>query len=255
MRSLPLLILAIWISSLLAGFASEVTFVPGGKPLYPTGAPGWKYKLGTAEASTPVEAWRTNTFVEDGSWNNASTPFGYVTGTPNDPNGFEASLVTTIPTSTVGNYLSVFMRRTFVVTNAVSFSSVTLGMAVDDGCVIWLNGQEVIPRLQCCQAEVNTGVDTTLPAFNADATTTGESAPYTNAVMNTVAGPLREGTNVLCIQLFNANLTSTELVLDASLTGTIDDTVPTLFSQSPVPGTTVLSLSAIQVNFSEDVQG
>src|SRR5687768_11191523 len=95
--------------------ADDVVLIPGGFTNLPAGSPNWRYRLGTNEASSPVEAWRSNAFLEDATWSTGTLPLGYVTGAPNDPNGYEAALITTVPTSTAGNYLSVFLRKTFVV--------------------------------------------------------------------------------------------------------------------------------------------
>ena len=59
--------------------AAEVTLVAPGFNTFPTGATGWRYRLGISEASTPAGAWRTNNFVEDGTWNNGAIPIGYTT--------------------------------------------------------------------------------------------------------------------------------------------------------------------------------
>jgi hypothetical protein len=129
--------------SLLGLQAAEITFVAPGFNTFPTGATGWRYRLGTSEASTPSSAWRTNNFVEDGTWSNGAIPIGYAS-TANDPLGYESKIVTTLPTSTVGNYTAVYLRKTFVVTNRLSISAIQLGLVVDDGAVAWVNGREVM---------------------------------------------------------------------------------------------------------------
>ena len=229
--------------------AAEVTLVAPGFNTFPTGATGWRYRLGISEASTPAGAWRTNNFVEDGTWNNGAIPIGYTTAA-NDPLGYEARIVTTLPTSTVGNYTAVYMRKTFVVTNRLAYSSLNLGVVVDDGVVAWINGREVM-RFQCCTG----GGDPNLPTFDSVSPTANESTPSTNSIINDLTGPLVDGTNVLTIMLYNANLTSSDLVLDTALTGIIDDLPPTVISQSPASNATVRVLNTIQVNFSEDVTG
>ncbi|HTD65261.1 MAG TPA: hypothetical protein VK846_01860, partial [Candidatus Limnocylindria bacterium] len=229
--------------------ASEVTFIPPGttdRVGNPAGSPNWRYRLGTSEASSPIDAWRTNSFVEDGSWSTGALPLGYTTAA-NDPNGYEATLVTAVPAATT----CVYLRRVFLVTNYLSFASLTVNGFADDGVVVWINGREVASRFQCCTA----GADPNAPTFDALATAALESLPFNFVVANDAAGPLVEGTNVLCIQLFNANNTSSDLVLDVSLSATVDDVSPVVSSQAPQGGSTLLSLNAIQVNFSEAVIG
>ena len=232
--------------------AAEITVIaPGGtnRLLNPAGSTGWSYRLGTNEASTPIAAWRTNNFIEDATWTVGGLPLG--NGTANDPNGYEATLVTTVPTATAGQYLSVFVRKTFVITNAAALAAVTVSGYADDGVVVWLNGRELGPRFQCCTG----GTDPNVPTFNAAATTALESLPFSMTAANDFSGPLVEGTNVVCLQIFNANLTSSDMVLDAGLTVTIDDVPPTVVGQSPAAGATVIMLNAVQVNFSEGVTG
>jgi hypothetical protein len=236
-------------------WADDVVLIPGGFTNLPTGSPNWRYRLGTNEASTPVAAWRSNSFLEDATWSTGTLPLGYVTGTPNDPNGYEAVLVTAVPPPSTTSNLSVFVRKTFVVTNRLDYIALKLGVMVDDGMVAWINGQEITPRFQCCQVREYLGANPAIPSFDSGATTTVESAPATNTIANDINGPLVDGTNVLCIQLFNGNLTSSDLVLDAVLIGVTPDTnAPTIFSRVPAPGT-VGSLSQVTVTFSEAVTG
>jgi len=241
---------------LVAGFlawplaAAEVVLVPGGFGVS-GGTTNWRYRLGSNEVSAPITAWRSNSFVENASWGNAALPLGYPSGGSTEP--YEIALVTTVPASSTANYLSVFLRKTFVVTNRASYSAVTLGVRVDDGVVAWLNGQEIM-RFQCCQVSDFAGADTTTPGYNAGATSAAESVPNTNVLVNNLTGPLVDGTNILTIQLFNANLDSSDLVIDAELRATLDETPPIIVARSPAPGT-VSELAAIQVNFSEDVAG
>ena len=81
-----------------------------------TNGASWKYFIGTQEASTPINAWRQIGF-DDGSWQSGFAPIGYPSDPPNDPGGYEGTIRTTLPTSTAGNYLTVFLRKTFTVSN------------------------------------------------------------------------------------------------------------------------------------------
>src|SRR2546421_8250848 len=85
-----------------------------------TNGSSWKYFIGTQEASTPANAWRQLGF-DDTAWQNGITPIGYAVP-PNDPGGYESTIRTTLPTSTDANYLSVFLRKTFVVSNPATFA-------------------------------------------------------------------------------------------------------------------------------------
>src|SRR5438477_8544376 len=86
-----------------------------------TNGSSWKYFIGTQEASTPINAWRQIGF-DDGSWQSGFAPIGYPSDPPNDPGGYEGTIRTTLPTSTAGNYLTVFLRKTFTVSNPADFA-------------------------------------------------------------------------------------------------------------------------------------
>lgn len=90
-----------WRTSLPPGALPEAT-------LLPLASTGWSWRGGETEASNSTSAWRSESFVEDGTWNaNARAPIGYgsVTG---------LSLNTTIA-GMRNNYGSFFARNTFTV--------------------------------------------------------------------------------------------------------------------------------------------
>src|SRR6185503_18280558 len=104
----------------------------------PGGSPNWRYRIGSSEASSPIPAWRTNTFVEDGTWSTGALPLGYPSSPFNDPNNYEPNLLTIVPTATT----CVYVRKAFVIANRFAYSSVTVNGFADDGVVVWINGRE-----------------------------------------------------------------------------------------------------------------
>ena len=52
-------------------------------------------------------------------------------------------IVTTLPKSNVGGYLSVYLRHSFNVPDPQLISQVMLTLIVDDGAIVWLNGVEL----------------------------------------------------------------------------------------------------------------
>ncbi|HEU0011851.1 MAG TPA: lamin tail domain-containing protein [Verrucomicrobiae bacterium] len=194
----------------------------------------WPFRLGTNEASAPdPTTWRTN--LDTTGWSlPVTTPIGYGDPVP----------VTIIPGSaaTTPNWLCIFMRRTFVVANPAALANATLSINIDDGYVVWINGTEV------GRFNVPAGALTIASA----AVTAGEPVIQTHAISSAV---LRAGTNVIAIQAFNANLTSSDLYVDANLVGTIDDVAPDILFQLPYAGSTLPSLTQIEVDFTEPVTG
>ncbi|MEY2409762.1 MAG: hypothetical protein QOF48_2432, partial [Verrucomicrobiota bacterium] len=198
----------------------------------------WKYVLGTSEASTPMNAWRAIGF-NDAAWSAGPAPIGYDTaGTP----GTSVPIATTTPTSTAGNFLSIYFRKSFSIANVGEITSASLTVAVDDGAVVWLNGVEV-GRVNVPDGELG---------FNGAAITAAEVNTLTTT---NIASLLVSGNNVVAVHAFNANLTSSDLVMEASFSGVADQEAPTIINRIPAAGQTVQTLSSIEIVFSEAVTG
>src|SRR3954471_18714949 len=104
------------------------------RPLVATGS-SWRYVLGTREASVPLDAWRRIAF-DDSNWSIGPTPIGY--GTVAEV----GRIVTQLPTSNRGGYLTVYPRHSFNVPDPALISQLRLALVVDDGAIVWLNGVE-----------------------------------------------------------------------------------------------------------------
>ena len=160
----------------------------------------WKYRKGTAEASTPATAWRTLQF-DDSAWAEGPAPFGY----GDVPYGTEFPDMR-------GNYTCLFLRRTFEVENPAAVSGLHLDLLYDDGFIVWLNGQEV------ARHNMSGAPGTFNPCSDvAD----GGVADGTNLhleLADAAAPPLRSGPNVLAVQVFNRHLSdSSDLTLGAAV--------------------------------------
>src|SRR5207237_6920243 len=118
----------------------------------------------------------------------------------NDPAGYEATIRTTLPTSTDGNYSSVFLRKTFAVSNPADFTQLRMDVVVDDGYIIWVNGSE-IGRYNAPASE---------PAVNSFASGAFE-ATATTVRTNNLSNFLLARNDVVAIQLFNGSLSSSDL--------------------------------------------
>jgi len=71
---------------------------PTSPPLIPASTSGWKYKLGTAEASTPVDAWRQWDYDDSTGWTTAPLPIGFG---DIDGNAANTDVATTIASGTL----------------------------------------------------------------------------------------------------------------------------------------------------------
>jgi hypothetical protein len=214
--------------------------------LIPTHSANWKYFVGTQEASSPIQAWRTNTFADD-SWITAPAPIGYA-NPANDPGGFEATIATVLPNTNPNTWLCVYFRKAFTIPDPASISRLDLTITSDDGFVAYINGVEV-GRFNVAGAP---GQDL---LFNQNLDNAGEPSTQTFSITANLGSILVPGVNILGIQNFNANLTSSDFFMDAELDSQIDNIAPIVANQIPPAGATVTHLTEIEVDFSEPVQG
>lgn len=160
----------------------------------------WRWRKGTSEASSPVSAWRQLDFSEDSSWQTGETSIGF--GDDDDR---------TIITDMRNSYSCIFLRKKFHISSSTVPSSLTLGVRVDDGCIVWINGVEV--------ARFHTsGKFTGEPAYNFFADNHEASASAFDEI--TLFGTnayLQPGENVIAIQAFQSDINSSDFTIDAKL--------------------------------------
>ena len=194
-----------------------------------------KYRKGTNEVSSPSSLWRTNAF-DDSSWTNGMAPFYYDTGGGISGNTLLNDMRT--------RYTCIFLRQSFVVSNLPAIGSLTLSAFIDDGLIAWINGKEIY-RYNTVGGE---------PVFTNGAPSALEPAWVSTNVTNP-GGFLVNGANVLAVQAFNRNLTSSDFVIDVELrSDVVDRDPPAILSVNPPPGT-VGSLGQVTVTFNEPVVG
>ena len=171
----------------------------------------WRYRPGTTE---PPADWREVDFVEDASWVTAQTPVGF---------GDDAA--NTVLANMQFAYTSVYLRREFTVEEVADF--VQLGLYVDDGAVISINGVEVF--------RFGVAAEGDLPF---DDRATRATRPRWQELF--LAGPrqyLRPGKNVLAIHALNVRANSNDFVIDATLfVPALADFTADDFIASPTPG-------------------
>ena len=201
---------------------------------------GWKYFVGTSEASVPTGAWRTNGF-NDATWLAGNAPVGYPSA---GATGLEATLQTALPTSTAGGYTCVFLRKTFVVTNPADIVSLTLQVQYDDGYAAWINGTEI------GRSGVADPLTIATLATDHEVTVSEDSKTLSSGL----ASLLVVGTNVVAVQVFNTTAGSSDLFIDAALSAEMDE-VPVVLATDPVPSSILQSLTYVTMTFSEAVSG
>ncbi|QDU53698.1 EDR1-related protein [Gimesia panareensis] len=186
---------------------AEVTLIPSGK------ASVWKYD---DNATPPRADWMLSTF-DDQAWSSGPAPLGFG----------DAGLNTTVRfgADPQQKQITTYFRHTFQVPADSKLQQLVLLIRSDDGVIVYLNGTEIARN--------------NLPG--------GQVTPETTAI-NALGGVLERlyqrftlpadrlqpGTNLLAVEVHQANSRSTDLFLDLILRGyqNADELRPTLKTQS-----------------------
>ena len=150
----------------------------------------FKYLIPSAE---PSSNWNSSSF-NDFNWSNGASGFGYA-------DGDDATL---IPNGT----LSVYLRKSFNLTNVADIISLILDIDYDDAFVAYINGVEV--------ARAN--IDGVPPPYNASTNQEHEAQMYVGGspdrfLVSDFSSILVEGTNVLAIQAHNVSSFSSDFTI------------------------------------------
>jgi hypothetical protein len=160
----------------------------------------WKY---LDNGSDQGPAWYGMTF-NDGSWQSGPAELGY-------GDGDEATVVSYGPNSN-SKYITTYFRHSFNVVDTAVYMSLSLSVLRDDGAVVYLNGAEVFR--------------TNMPSGSISYTTQASSAvgdPNEDNYFSTSVDPskLRNGTNVLAVEIHQRSGNSSDISFNLKLTGTM----------------------------------
>ena len=159
----------------------------------------WSLFKGTTEASSPADAWRAINF-DDSSWLSGAGTIGYG----------ETFINTSIDDMRY-NYTTLFLRKSFTISDPATVSELILHAQYDDGFKLWINGINVL----------NANVSNQETPFTGTALSAGrEEYSYTEFNIPNPSAFLQTGTNVLAVQLMNASSSSSDLFWDAELSAT-----------------------------------
>ncbi len=163
------------------------------------------YRAISAEPSDPVEAWMYLEF-DDGLWQVGQTSVGYGDYDDNTDLSQQSPVMRY-------NYTTVYLRKTFEVTNLDDIESFDLDVYVDDGCIIWINGTEVArPH---CSSEFK--------AWNGVTGQTYREASWENVTLLTPYSYFVEGTNIIAVHTLNESIGSSDLSIDLTLKATYSE--------------------------------
>ena len=158
----------------------------------------WKY-YDSGEAPTN---WKASSF-SDTSWKSGAAPLGYKM----------AGVATTVSYGSDANYKNptTYFRKKFTLSAAPTSQDVfQLNYQVDDGCVIWVNGQDA-GRINMRQGTVN--YDTFSQTYAAD-------DPFTGT-LDLNPSLFKKGNNVIAIEVHNTSYTSGDLFWAGELTTSV----------------------------------
>ncbi|MHC4228084.1 MAG: lamin tail domain-containing protein [Planctomycetota bacterium] len=157
----------------------------------------WKYFKGTQEpAAMRAVSWRQPGY-DDSSWFRGDTPIGY-----------GESFITTNLSDMRGRYSTVYLRKTFEVTDVDAIGRLVLEAMYDDGVNIWINGVHVVAG-NTPSAE--------LP-FDATVSNRSENHSFTAFALVDPGSYLASGTNVVAVQVINSYLSnSSDCFIDVRL--------------------------------------
>lgn len=204
-RRIALVVVCLLLAASTPARMAELMLIPAGAV--------WKYNDSGANLGT---AWRAVGY-NDTAWAAGPAQLGY-------GDGGEATVISFGP-DTYNKFITSYFRRSFNVANLSQVSALTVRYVRDDGCVIYLNGVEVLRS----NLPAGTIVSTTLAPVaigGAD-----ESAWLTASIDPAL---LVAGTNVLAVEVHQQASSSSDVSFDLELRATESTPpAPTVALSSP----------------------
>lgn len=189
----------------------------------------WKY-LDTGVA--PAANWITNNF-NDSAWSSGPAQLGY---SPDEKD--EATTVSFGPDANA-KYITTWFRRSFPLSNVSRFVSLNVSVLRDDGAVVYLNGIEIFRS--------NMPLGAILPSTLASSAVGGGDETSVFYSTNVPVALLREGTNLVAVELHQSSGSSTDISFDLELTGTLAPQLPTVAITSPVNDTHFIAPATVGI--------
>ncbi|MBM3845464.1 MAG: lamin tail domain-containing protein, partial [Verrucomicrobia bacterium] len=187
--------------------------------------PSWRFRKGTNEASIPTNAWRFLSFVEDGSWQTAQAPIGFG---DNDDKTDLSKPPWNVPTPMQNNYISLYLRRPFVVPDGPLPTRLRLRVVIEDGCVVWINGREVgrLNMRDKLEKPFDAGLTGRPLGAVAHKAVSGGRPVIQELLVPTRSADLATGTNLIAIHAFNSSLNGLGVSIDCAILGEVADPTP-----------------------------
>ncbi len=165
-------------------------------PIFARGAV-WRYLDNGSDQGT---AWREVGF-NDTSWSSGPAQLGY-------GDGDEATTVNFGPNAN-DKHITTYFRRQFNVSNLAGMDSVLLRIMRDDGAVVYINGQEVLPRFNMRSGDFNFD---TPAAGNVGG---GDESTFQELVID--KSLLHDGINTIAVEIHQGSGGSSDISFDLEL--------------------------------------
>ena len=163
----------------------------------------------------PRHGWRAAAY-NDAAWATGAAQLGYGDG--------DEATVLSYGSNSNNRRITYYFRRSFTVANPAAFAALTVRFVRDDGCIIYLNGVEVVrSNMPSGTVTYTTRAST---AISGAAESSWFEAPIDPAL-------LVAGTNVIAVELHQQSPTSTDISFDLELRATE--------AQAPTPSVTLTS--------------
>jgi fibronectin type 3 domain-containing protein/regulation of enolase protein 1 (concanavalin A-like superfamily) len=163
----------------------------------------WKYLDNGTNQGT---AWRATSFT-DTTWASGAAQLGY-------GDGDEATVVS-YGSNANTKYVTTYFRKSFTVADATQVTALALRLLRDDGAVVYLNGTEIY------RSNMPTG---TISSTTLASTAVEDTTFYSSAVSPAL---LVTGTNVIAVEIHQADRTSSDISFDFELKATLSGANPT----------------------------
>lgn len=182
--------------------ATTARILPQGGTFIASNATGWSF---WDKGSLPATNWASPSYNAS-AWSTGQAPLGY---------GGGQTTTVSYGSNSKNRFITTYFRKSFTVANPAAVGSLSMSLNLDDGAIIYLNGQEVKRYYMPTGTISNTTLAT--KAIGAE-----KNTPLTFTIPKTA---LVAGTNVLAVEVHQSSITSSDILLNLSLT---DPSIPLL---------------------------
>ena len=159
----------------------------------------WKFlDNGTNQGTT----WRTTTF-NDATWASGNGQLGY-------GDGDEATVVSYGPNAN-SKYITTYFRKAITIADTTQFTGYTLNIKRDDGAIVYINGTEVF----------RTNMPGGTVSYTTKASTAASDDGNTPQSKTLTISQLKQGSNVIAVEIHQNAGTSSDISFDMELKGTV----------------------------------